>query len=102
MDIRLSGHVSWIGTSSVECVVWLEQKSNNKYELLTRALFLMASRNATNTKSLIINPLIPNTDEEKLIYDGGECNTKDIYTYITQMKLNVILSLSPKKTKNFK
>ena len=73
LDIRLSGHVSWVGKSSVEVVVWLEQKVQEKWCKLTRALFLMASRNATNTKALAINPLVPVTDEEKTIFAGGEC-----------------------------
>lgn len=43
-DIRLSGHVSWVGKSSIEVVVWLEQKRVGKWRKLTRALFLMAAR----------------------------------------------------------
>lgn len=71
-DIRLSGHVSWVGSSSIEVVVWLEQKVYGKWMKLTRALFLMAARNATNTKALVVNPLIPGNDEEKRIFEGGE------------------------------
>lgn len=71
-DIRLSGHASWVGKSSVEVVVWLEQKFQGQWRKLTRALFLMASRNATNTKSLAVNQLVPATEEEKAIFDGGE------------------------------
>lgn len=71
----MSGHASWVGKSSVEIVVWLEQKSQDKWCKLTRALFLMGSRNATHTKSLAVNPLVPATDEEKAIYAGGESNS---------------------------
>lgn len=71
-DIRLSGHVSWVGRSSVEVVVWLEQMHHGRWRKLTRALFLMASRNATNTKALAVNALQPATDEEKHIFEGGE------------------------------
>lgn len=71
-DIRLSGHVSWVGRSSVEVVVWLEQKIGGKWRKLTRALFLMAARNATNTSAAIVNPLHPANDEEQRIFDGGE------------------------------
>ena len=42
-DIRLSGHVSWVGKSSIECVVWMEQKLHGRWRKLTRALFLMAN-----------------------------------------------------------
>lgn len=71
-DIRLSGHVSWVGRSSVEIVVWLEQKIQDRWRKLTRALFLMASRNATNTAAAMVNPLQPANEEEKRIYTGGE------------------------------
>lgn len=71
-DIRLSGHVSWVGRSSVEVVVWLDQKHQGKWKRITHALFLMACRNATNTGSAIINPLKPASDIEKKIYSGGE------------------------------
>lgn len=71
-DIRLSGHVSWVGRSSVEVVVWLEQKVQDRWRKLTRALFLMACRNATNTASAVVNPLHPANEEERKIFTDGE------------------------------
>ncbi|XP_055852733.1 acyl-coenzyme A thioesterase 9, mitochondrial-like [Episyrphus balteatus] len=71
-DIRLSGHVSWVGRSSMEIVVWLEQLEGDTYKKITRALFLMAARNANNTKSAPVNPLIPANENEKMILAGGE------------------------------
>ena len=72
-DIRLSGHVCWVGRSSMEVVVWIEQMDDNGvYQKITRSLFLMAARNATNTKAAPVNPLVPVTDEEKVIYNSGE------------------------------
>uniref|UniRef100_T1PG11 Thioesterase n=1 Tax=Musca domestica TaxID=7370 RepID=T1PG11_MUSDO len=70
-DIRLSGHVSWVGKSSMEIVVWLEQMENGVWHKITKALFLMAARNATNTGPAPVNPIKPATDEEKNIFDGG-------------------------------
>lgn len=75
------GHVSWVGRSSVEVVVWLEQKIVGKWRKLTRALFLMACRNATNTSASIVNPLIPANEEEKRIYAGGESMHPLIYIF---------------------
>lgn len=63
---------SKVGRSSVEVVVWLEQKMQGKWRKLMRALFLMACRNATNTSATVVNPLIPANDEEKRIHMGGE------------------------------
>ncbi|XP_026466947.1 acyl-coenzyme A thioesterase 9, mitochondrial-like [Ctenocephalides felis] len=70
-DIRLSGHVSWVGKSSVEVVVWLEQQSHGSWQKITRALFLMAARNPSNTGAAVVNPLQPSTDEERQIFEGG-------------------------------
>ncbi|XP_017122779.1 acyl-coenzyme A thioesterase 9, mitochondrial-like [Drosophila elegans] len=70
-DIRLSGHVSWVGTSSMEVVVWLEQIVDEEYQKLTRALFLMGGRNATNTGAAPVNPIQPANEEEQVILAGG-------------------------------
>ncbi|XP_037825257.1 LOW QUALITY PROTEIN: acyl-coenzyme A thioesterase 9, mitochondrial-like [Lucilia sericata] len=70
-DVRISGHVSWVGKSSMEIVVWLEQKDNGVWEKITRALFLMAARNATNTAAAPVNPIQPANEEETKILNGG-------------------------------
>lgn len=75
-DIRLSGHVSWVGKSSIEVVVWLEQKSHGVWRKLTRALFLIAARDPMAQKAALINPLIATTDEEREILAGGETRKK--------------------------
>ncbi|XP_070499028.1 acyl-coenzyme A thioesterase 9, mitochondrial-like [Chironomus tepperi] len=75
-DIRLSGHVSWVGKSSVEVVVWLEQRRTGKWRKITRALFLMAARDPCNIKAAVVNPLVPGNDEEKRILEGGESRKK--------------------------
>lgn len=75
-DIRLSGHVSWVGKSSVEVVVWLEQMRHGQWHKITRALFLMAARDATHTKAAYINGIEPADDEEKKIFIGGESRRK--------------------------
>lgn len=75
-DVRLSGHVSWVGRSSMEIVVWLEQKENGSWKKITRALFLMAARNATNTAAAPVNPIQPANEEEKTILAGGEQRKK--------------------------
>lgn len=70
-DIRLSGHVSWVGKSTMEVAVWLEQFQHGAWRKLTRAIFLMAARNSTNTHSACINALTATNEEEKKILDGG-------------------------------
>lgn len=75
-DIRLSGHVSWVGTSSVEVVVWLEQKHYENWQKLTRALFVMAARDPCNLGPAPINPLKPANAEEEKIFSGGLARKK--------------------------
>lgn len=75
-DVRLSGHVSWVGTSSIEVVVWLEQRHQDKWRKLTRALFLMAARDPINTRSAMVNQLSPRNAEEEEILAGGESRKK--------------------------
>lgn len=92
-DIRLSGHVSWVGSSSIEVVVWLEQKLNNKWTKITRALFLMAARDPTNTRSAAVNPLVPKNAEEMAIFAGGEQRKKRRQ----QNKKQDLLKVEPKQ-----
>ncbi|KAH8283878.1 hypothetical protein KR054_004240, partial [Drosophila jambulina] len=70
-DIRLSGHVSWVGSSSLEVVVWLEQVIDGEINPVTRALFLMGARNATNTAAAPVNPIEPANEQEQVILAGG-------------------------------
>lgn len=63
----------------MEVVVWLEQKVMGKWRKLTRALFLIACRNATNTQAAIANPLKPATEEEQKIYAGGERKPNSLF-----------------------
>lgn len=71
-DIRLSGHVSWVGRSTAEVSVWLEQKHFNQWYQICSAIFLMASRNAVNTRAALINPLQPANEKEQKIFNDGE------------------------------
>lgn len=82
--------MSWVGRSSVEIVVWLEQKVQDRWRKLTRALFLMACRNATNTAAAVVNPLQPANEEEKKIHTGGESesftNSNFFYNFNTVIR----------------
>ncbi|XP_012252071.2 acyl-coenzyme A thioesterase 9, mitochondrial-like isoform X2 [Athalia rosae] len=75
-DIRLSGHVSWVGNSTMEIVVWLEQKDQNNWQKLTRALFLFAARDSLNTRAAFVNKLVPASEHETKILQGGEARKK--------------------------
>ncbi|KAL0281304.1 UNVERIFIED_CONTAM: hypothetical protein PYX00_002332 [Menopon gallinae] len=83
-DIRISGHVCWIGKTSAEVVVWLEQKTQGVWQRITRALFLMAGRNSINTGPAIMNPLEPTNEEERKIVMGGEERKKRRQTALSK------------------
>nr|XP_023011961.1 acyl-coenzyme A thioesterase 10, mitochondrial-like [Leptinotarsa decemlineata] len=70
--IRISGHVSWVGNSSLEVVVWLELRMHGTWNPVTRALFLLAARDSYNSKSAVVNAVQPANDREIQILFGGE------------------------------
>lgn len=73
-NYRLSGHVIYVGSSSMEVFVSIEQLTEpmrpNKICLTGR--FTMATRNAQTLKSQRIAPLILETDAEKALFAMGE------------------------------
>lgn len=89
-DIRISGHVSWVGRSSMEIVVWLDQSMHGTWHRITQALFLIAARDPTNTKAAIVNPLVPANDREKEIFSGGEKRKQNRMELEKQHLLKVI------------
>lgn len=75
-NYRLSGHVIYVGSSSMEVFVSIEQltepMSPNKICLTGR--FTMAARNAHTLTSQRIAPLILETDAEKALFAMGEAH----------------------------
>lgn len=67
----MSGHVSWVGTSSIEVIVWLDQKPHDEWHRITKAVFLLAARDPINSRGAIVNPIKSETVDEKLIVEGG-------------------------------
>ncbi|KAL1491501.1 hypothetical protein ABEB36_012090 [Hypothenemus hampei] len=75
-DIKISGHVSWASRSTLEVVVWLEQLDDGHWQRITRALFLLAARDPTNTYASVVNPIEPSNERERTILFGGEDRKK--------------------------
>ena len=75
-DIRLRGHVTWVGKSSFEASMEVDQqnKETNEWHTVTNARFVMVSRDSMNKGSAIVNKLVPETDEEKALFLKGEGN----------------------------
>ncbi len=77
-NYRLSGHVIYVGSSSMEVFVTIEQltepREPNKICLTGR--FTMAARNVATLRSAKIAPLILETDAEKALFAMGESHKK--------------------------
>ena len=71
-DIKLMGHVTWVGRSSAESTIQLWQLREGSWVKVTEATFLMAVRNPTNSGSSFVNPLAAETETERKLFDRGE------------------------------
>lgn len=74
-DIKLSGHVTWVGRSSAESSLILEQKHDGVWTRVTEANFVLVARDPTNTKGAVLNRLSTETSEEKALFERGQRNT---------------------------
>ncbi|RUS74869.1 hypothetical protein EGW08_017357, partial [Elysia chlorotica] len=75
-DIYIQGNVTWVGKSSMECSMFMEQEVDGVVHKFLSAKYLFAARNPLNNKAGIINPLDPQTPEEKAAFKLGEENKK--------------------------
>ncbi|XP_017007750.2 acyl-coenzyme A thioesterase 9, mitochondrial [Drosophila takahashii] len=73
-DIEISGHISWAGRSSMEITIYVKQLApgSSEYIDVTKAIFVMVARNATNTGAAPINPLEIGDATEQLIWEQAE------------------------------
>lgn len=76
-DIELSGFVSWTGSTSLEATLYVRQLVDGQFLNVTKAMFLMVCRNATNTGSAPVNKLKPaNEMEESILKEAIERQEK--------------------------
>jgi len=87
-DLRISGQVTYTGTSSMEVTVKMESIGNGiPVETVMIGRFSMVCRNATTHRASKVNPLIISTTEERDLYSLGEHMKK-------RRQSNVLRSLS--------
>ena len=54
-DIKMSGHVTWVGRSSAESTLILEQqRDDGNWEKVTEASFVLVARDPLNTKGVCL------------------------------------------------
>ena len=75
-DIRMSGHVTFVGKSSAETTLQLEQLISGHWVKFTEATFVMVARDPLNRSAAFINPLEVGTEEEEEILKKGELNNR--------------------------
>ncbi|CAG0887800.1 unnamed protein product [Darwinula stevensoni] len=75
-DLRLSGHVSFVGKSSLEISLALHQfgEKPHPWNLITHAWFVMVLRHAVLDQAVPANPLKPASDLELKLYNQGKNN----------------------------
>lgn len=76
-NIKLSGFTSWVGKSSSEITMKLEQElAPGIWNHVLEAKFLVCARDTNNIGSAAMNPMEIVTSEEKAIFELGERNIK--------------------------
>lgn len=72
-NIKLSGFTSWVGKTSSEVTMKLEQEiADNKWFTYLDAKFIVCALDANNKDPGIMNPLEITDEKEKAIFDLGE------------------------------
>lgn len=89
-DLKLSGFTSWVGTTSSEITMRVEQQiSPNIWSHICEARFLVCARDALNKGSAIMNGIELVNNEEKVIFELGERNKKIRHTESQQSLFKV-------------
>ncbi|XP_068921727.1 acyl-coenzyme A thioesterase 9, mitochondrial-like isoform X2 [Petaurus breviceps papuanus] len=73
-DIKFSGHVSWVGKTSMEVKMHMCQLHDTVYHPVLDATFVMVARDPENKGPAFINPLVPEGPEEEELFKQGEHN----------------------------
>ncbi len=74
-DIKMLGHVTWVGKSSAESTLELYQlREGGEWVQVLEATFVMVVRDPLNRGSLFINQLEVDTLEERALFARGEMN----------------------------
>ncbi|KAM3933667.1 acyl-coenzyme A thioesterase 9, mitochondrial isoform 1-T1 [Leptodactylus fuscus] len=73
-DIKLTGHVSWVGKTSMEVKMHMLQLHDGIYSPVLEATFVMVARDPENKRPAFVNPLVPDGPEEESLFKQGELN----------------------------
>ncbi|KAG8371637.1 hypothetical protein BUALT_Bualt13G0108900 [Buddleja alternifolia] len=76
LDLKISGAVTWVGRSSIEIQLDVTQPPTEAAEtndsVALTANFIFVARDYKTRKAAPVNRLIPETEQEKLLYEAAE------------------------------
>uniref|UniRef100_A0A8D0ATT9 Acyl-CoA thioesterase 9, tandem duplicate 1 n=1 Tax=Sander lucioperca TaxID=283035 RepID=A0A8D0ATT9_SANLU len=78
-DIKFTGHVTWVGKTSIEAKMHMSQYVNGAYTPVLDATFVMVARDPENKSTASLLKVAP-TDEERKIVHSLFLNTLDTKT----------------------
>ncbi|XP_011486895.1 acyl-coenzyme A thioesterase 9, mitochondrial isoform X2 [Oryzias latipes] len=73
-DIKFTGHVSWVGKTSIEAKMHMSQFQDGAYAPILDATFVMVARDPQNKRAAFVNPLVAEGPEEEKLLQEGEAN----------------------------
>ncbi|XP_078265483.1 acyl-coenzyme A thioesterase 9, mitochondrial-like [Rhinoraja longicauda] len=90
-DLKFTGHVTWVGRSSMEVRMRILQYQNGTFNPVIYATFVMVARDASNKSPAFINPLKSESPEEECLFQQGDVNK----ARRTAMKQTSLLKTAP-------
>ncbi|KAI0063018.1 Thioesterase/thiol ester dehydrase-isomerase [Artomyces pyxidatus] len=88
-DLRLSGHVIYVGKSSIEVVVKMEALEKGQEKTLMLGRFTMVCRDAFTHKAHAVNELKLSTPEEEALFAIGDLHRKRRHS-LAQRSLHLV------------
>ncbi|KAI4329921.1 hypothetical protein MLD38_028251 [Melastoma candidum] len=81
VDLKIAGSVIWVGRSSVEIQLEVTQvaqgeESDGVNPVALTANFIFVARDSKTGKAAPVNHLLPETDQEKLLFEEAEARNK--------------------------
>ncbi|KAK7483194.1 hypothetical protein BaRGS_00025598 [Batillaria attramentaria] len=73
-DLKMCGQVTWVGKSSMEVTMTVEQEVDERMQKMLTARFVMVARNPVTKKAAAVNPLHIEGQHEWELFTLGERN----------------------------
>ncbi|PVD18341.1 hypothetical protein C0Q70_20890 [Pomacea canaliculata] len=86
LDVKLCGHVTWVGRSSMEITMNVEQVVNGIQEKMLTARFVMVARNPYTKGPGVVNPIQPEGQREIWTFNIRVKPENTVWMRDTQLK----------------